>query len=520
MKIFFRVDASKEIGTGHVIRCITLAKELKKQGAICIFLSRDHDGNLFDYIKENGFELKILSNRNNQSNEDKWLSTVFHSRWLSVNQSIDATETIELIENENPNWLVVDHYGIDYQWHKTLRPHCKKIFVIDDLADRKHDCDLLLDQNLVEDYLNRYENLIPSLVPKLLGPKFALLQEEYSKFRSRLTIRSNEVKNILVYFGGADLHSLTESAVATLIEILDDTMKVDVVSNNPGTSLIDMVNKNNNFRLHSNLPSLAPLMLKADLAIGAGGTTTWERCFFGVPSIVVTTADNQVAIAKEMYAQGLIYWLGHVKDMNKENLFSKVREILLDSRIISASSKKCVNLLDGLGANRVARVMLLDESTELIARAVTINDKELLLQLRNDSEVRSNSFSPDIVDPKYHNLWFNKILKSPEIHELFIVETIDGLPIGQVRFDKKFENWEISYSILSYARRKNLGTKIIALAIRQFLIYKSRIKLYAKAKESNVASRKILEENLFTIKSHEAGFLIYEYENSFDERLN
>ena len=515
MNIYFRVDASKEIGTGHVIRCVTLAKELTRLGVECIFLSRDHDLNLFEYITKNRFELRELKTDPEADVQTAKKNDLAHSEWLGVSQKYDASQAICALGTDIPNWLVVDHYGIDHRWHELIRPHCKNILVIDDLADRKHDCDLLLDQNLVMNYLNRYENLVASLVPKLLGPKFALLQEEYSEFKNRVPIRSNEIKTILVYFGGSDLHSLTESVVDTLMEILNDTVKVHVVSNNPSTSLINKVGRSSNFNLHSNLPSLAALMLKADLAIGASGTTTWERCFMGLPSIVVTTADNQVGIAKEMHAQGLIYWLGHVKDMCKEDLSNKIREILLDYKIISASSKKCMNLLDGLGANRVAQIMLLDESTELVARSVTTNDEELLLELRNDSEVRSNSFSSNIVDQKNHNLWFDKVLRSPEIHELFIIETIEGLPLGQVRFDKKNENWESSYSLFSYARRKNLGKKVFSIALKSFLKNKSRVNLYARVKSENLLSQKVLENNSFQPESHRGGQIIYKYLYTF-----
>ena len=358
MKIYFRVDASREIGTGHVVRCVTLAKELDILGAECIFLSRDHTWNLFKYITENKFKLRVLNTDSESAKSTFTNDILMHSEWLGVSQKYDASQTISALGSDTPEWLVVDHYGIDYRWHELLRPHCKNILVIDDLADRKHDCDLLLDQNLVKDYLNRYENLVAPLVPKLLGPKFALLQEEYLEVKNRVLKRNNEVKNILVYFGGSDSHSLTESAVDTLMEILDNSVKVDVVSSNPGTSLIDMVNRNNNFKLHSNLPSLAPLMFKADLAIGAGGTTTWERCFMGLPSIVITTAENQIKSSVELDRLGYIKWVGHVGKID----LGELKKQIIHSIDSVANMQNYINfpdfLVDGQGVKRVCDVML------------------------------------------------------------------------------------------------------------------------------------------------------------------
>lgn len=520
LKIVFRVDASKQIGTGHLIRCVTLAKELERIGARCSFLCKEHEDNLFDYVLENRFELKILKKQKNSYFDMKSKDDLNHSDWLGSSQVDDAQQSIQLMQTSDPDWLIIDHYGIDYRWQELLRPHCKKILVIDDLADRKHTCDLLLDQNFVNNYLNRYDNLVKPTTAKLLGPKFALLQKDYSDFKNKVPKINNNVENILVYFGGSDLHGLTESVVDALVEILENTVNVDIVVNQPSKSLLNKIHRKKNFNFYSNLTTLAPLISKADLAIGAGGTTTWERCFMGTPSIVITTAENQIATAKKMHEQKMIHWIGHFYEINKVDLPKEIKDILLDFKFFSASSKKCSKLVDGRGAERVVQIMLLKESSDLVARFAKIEDEKFLLELRNDPDVRANSFSTKLIDSENHKLWLREILEHPAMHELFIIETSEGLPIGQVRFDKKFEKWEISYSILSYARRKNLGTRIIALAIRQFLINKSRIKLHAKTKESNMASRKILEKNLFTIKSHEADFLIYEYKNIFDGRLN
>lgn len=177
MRVFFRVDASSEIGTGHVVRCLTLAKELKKQGANCTFICRSHSGNLLDQIIHEGFETVVLQgNCSGNQGQQTQPRTLAHADWLGTDWETDALQTKEAIGSQKPDWLIIDHYALDQNWERELRPLCKKIMVIDDLADRDHDCDLLLDQNLVANLTHRYLQRVPDQCACLLGPKFALLQ--------------------------------------------------------------------------------------------------------------------------------------------------------------------------------------------------------------------------------------------------------------------------------------------------------------------------------------------------------
>lgn len=439
MKIVFRVDASKEIGTGHVIRCITLAKELKKQGVACVFLSRNHDSNLFDYIEGNGFDLKILNKSNINLNNEKSKPSLLHSNWLGVSQTQDAIQTIELIKDLNPDWLVVDHYGIDYRWHELIRCYVKKICVIDDLADRKHDCDLLLDQNLVEDYKHRYDKLIGLKVTKLLGPDFALLQNEYADIRKRIHSRKL-VENILVYFGGSDLYNLTEYITDILLKI-DYKGKTTLIldSKNPQlTGIKDKIKDKKNYEIYNNLPSLADILVNVDIAIGAGGTATWERCALGVPSFVITIAENQKQIAAEMHKQGYIKLLGNHDDINSIILEKTLKDIANNRIEIEEWSQHCLNLVDGLGAKRVAEILTIDEYSQFDIRYADYSDKEMLFEWRNEAGVRSNSFSNHEIKFDEHCNWLDNVLKNKKNNIFYIVSTALGFPLGQVRFSLNF----------------------------------------------------------------------------------
>lgn len=510
MKIFFRVDASKEIGTGHVIRCITLAKELKEQGANCIFLSRDHKGNLFDYIKDNGFELKILKKNNKNLNNEKSEPFLFHNNWLGVSQTQDALQTIDLIKDLNPDWLVVDHYGIDYRWHKMMRSYGKRLCVIDDLSDRKHECDLLLDQNLVKDYQHRYDKLVGTKVTKLLGPNFALLQNDYAEIRKFIHSRKF-VKNLLVYFGGSDLHNLTEYVTDILIKI-NYKEKITLIldsKNSQFARIKDKIKDKKNFELHNNLPSLAYILKDVDVAIGASGTATWERCALGVPSFVITIAENQKLIAAEMHRQGYIKLLGNYDDINSIILEKTLNDIINNRIKIEEWSQHCLNLVDGLGAKRVAEILTLDEYSHFDIRYANHSDKEILFEWRNEASVRSNSFSNHEIKFEEHCNWLDNVLKNKKNNIFYIVSTAFGFPLGQVRFSLSSTGWDLDYSIRVDFRGKKLAKNLLAKALHSFSMEQPDNFIYARVLTKNLVSQNVLESVGFKKVGFEEDSILY-----------
>ena len=216
MRIVFRVDASNRIGTGHVMRCLTLANELKLNDVDVEFVTRETEENLSDFISSKGYKVHILK-PNGTTNEEY----CFHSAWLESSWQNDVEETISV--TQGADWLIVDHYAIDERWEKKIRPHVKKIMLIDDLADRKHDCDLLLDQNYYQDMQTRYDGLCSA--QKLLGPNYALLRPEFKELRKAIKPRS-EIRRILISFGGVDADDYT---LKSLEQLKDFAGEVDVV---------------------------------------------------------------------------------------------------------------------------------------------------------------------------------------------------------------------------------------------------------------------------------------------------
>lgn len=326
MKIAFRADASKEIGTGHVIRCLTLAKMLQEQSAEILFVIKKEKGNLARLIEESGFHIGEISDGKNISQEE------------------DAKLTAQFL-NTRQDLLIVDHYGLDQKWESAMRDHAHQIMVIDDLANRSHDCDVLLDQNLFSQKDSRYEHLVPVDCRKLLGPDFALLRQEFYDARKQLKEKSGALKNILISFGGGCPIRVIEKTVEALCP-LDFNLDV-VLGFNPSENqqFEKQYADQKNISFHRNVKNMAEMMLKADLAIGAGGTTTWERCFLGLPSLIIVLADNQLEIAQAVDAAGIAANLGWHHEIDGDKIREKVLQLRDHPEFLKQMSRKALELM-------------------------------------------------------------------------------------------------------------------------------------------------------------------------------
>jgi len=354
MLIIFRVDASQIIGSGHVMRCLTLAEELRNSSISVEFILRDHPGNMNEFIGSKGFKTHVLKQPYKPD-----LNLVGYESWLGVKHDIDIQETIQVIKNRGVDWLVIDHYALDYIWEKNLRPYVKKIMVIDDLANRKHDCDLLLDQNYTHDK-NRYHGLLPFTTTKLLGPKYALLRKSFVKDVNDRT-QNNMIKRVFVFFGGTDADNITAMAIKALSKPKLKHLLVDVVvgsTNIHQLSLKNEIEKHKNIELHVQVDNVAELMSKADIALGAGGSTTWERMVTGLPSIVITTAENQVEFTRDLDSDGYHNWLGCVDNITENEIYDAMLDAIRNSKQLCKQSLKCQQLVGVNGAKLVGDIII------------------------------------------------------------------------------------------------------------------------------------------------------------------
>tara|TARA_Y100000590_G_scaffold427906_1_gene538632 strand:+ start:3066 stop:4172 length:1107 start_codon:yes stop_codon:yes gene_type:complete len=351
MQIGIRTDASVKMGSGHVMRCLTLANSLKKEGCYTTFISRKQSGDLNKLIINNGFniiELPKIKLPSSNNNLDQYCRLEYRD-WLGTDEIKDAEDTIIGIGKLFFDLLIVDHYAIGEKWETRLRPYAKKIMVIDDLADRSHDCDIILDQNWFENLQNRYNEYVPSKCIRLLGPKYALLRSEFYIARKNIKFEKKFEKRIFVFFGSSDPENLTEIVLNSLSKDGLSEIHVDVVlgKNNPNQKTIKfLVNKRPNTNLHIQIENISSIMSKSDLAIASGGVNTWERMMIGLPSIVIITAENQRKFTEDLAKNNFILYLGDKKQINVKKIYNNVKSMINDKKKLSLQRKLGLELLE------------------------------------------------------------------------------------------------------------------------------------------------------------------------------
>ena len=494
-KVIIRADASTRIGSGHVMRCLTLAEELRDAGAEVSFISRMHSGNLNKLIREKGFSCHELPGAPTVESKEQYVQDPRseYASWLGVSQQQDARETIEAVGATQADWLIVDHYGLDEEWERLLRPHAAKIMVIDDLADRRHDCDLLLDQNLFIDAEKRYDELVSPACTKLLGPKYALLRKEFREARKNLRERTGEVKRVLVFLGGADPDNITGFSIEALSapEFLHLQVVVVIGLQNPNREKIErLVHARPRTDLHIQAANMAELMSGADLAIGAGGSTTWERLYLGLPSIVIPIANNQIIPTKDLYDFGIIMSLGEGRKFSVSSINEMLKKALDNPRDLIEMSKKGIKMIS-CGALKDLTALLTGQfkGIKISYRKATLKDSQLYWEWANDPEVRKNAFNSNPISWEEHQTWFASKLKDSK-SVLLISESQYG-PVGQIRLDGESSQKTISYSVARQYRGKGIGKKLVLEVIAS---RPSFAKCFlAEVKKENVGSVHIFE---------------------------
>ena len=362
MKVAFRVDASLQIGTGHVMRCLTLADVLREVGAQCHFVCREHPGNLIELIRQRGFSVNALpaSSRTHIDNEQMVEGQSIHANWLGADWTTDAEQTKVGVGETAVDWLIVDHYALDARWEHTLRPVCHQLMVIDDLADRPHDCDLLLDQNLGR-FRDDYVRLVPTRCQILLGPNYALLRPEFAALRDESLRRRTvpQFDHLLITMGGVDQSDATGRILEALKHCqLPEALRITVVMgpHAPWLENVKAIAKQISqvTTVVVNTEDIAKLMAESDLAIGAAGSTSWERCCLGLPTLLVVVAENQRNSASALEKLGCIKQFS--LDVSSSRLNAIIRDVGAPEELAKLSQKSCL-VTDGHGATRVRDTM-------------------------------------------------------------------------------------------------------------------------------------------------------------------
>ena len=358
MRILIRADASTDIGAGHVMRCVALAEVLVSRGADVSFVCRELPGHYCDWLEQRGFPVNRLAYESTDPDADSAQCQAILSRVGAL------------------DWLVVDHYGLDVNWETALRPLTRKIFVIDDNADRVHDCDLLLDQNLVTQQTDRYSSLLPPGTQCLFGPRYAMLRPEFADARATRHERNGKVRRVLVCFGGSDPQGHTLATLRALRSYASCLDRIDVVvglSNQGQTELAAVCAEFPNAVLHCQTDNMAALLAAADLAIGAGGTMNWERACLGVPTIAFGVAENQYNLLAALFEAGCAIGQATMSLPNEKAIARWISCMLDCPSLLRGMAQRSATLVDGLGVQRVADVLLENTVSSLAEQHTSID---------------------------------------------------------------------------------------------------------------------------------------------------
>jgi UDP-2,4-diacetamido-2,4,6-trideoxy-beta-L-altropyranose hydrolase len=493
MRIAIRVDASSQIGTGHFMRCLTLADALKQRGAQISFISRQLPQYLKGMLTEREHEFIPL----NSSLSEVTTGDLAHTHWLGTSQHADAQASIQVLSGHIWDWLVVDHYALDARWESALRQTTKNILVIDDIADRQHDCNVLLDQNFYADMDTRYTGKVPVHCQLLLGPRYALLRDEFRQLREQIKPRSGPVKRVLIFFGGMDAANYTGRAIEALASINHD-LHVDVVigAQHPSREQIELACAEHNFLCHVQTGRMAELMATADLAIGAGGSTIWERCYLGLPTLTICTADNQHKQIVDAASEGLLY----APELEDELILMLSRHVsaLMENvclrRFISSNG---IQAVDGRGVFRVTGNL---DCSGIEIRTARQDDSQKLFEWRNHPTIMAVSRNPEAINWEDHQEWFAAVLMSPD--SLLLIGQREGTPVGVVRFDIQDDGAEVSIYLVPGSTESGLGRGLLQSAEHWFAVNRPRIcKVYAHVLGDNERSQHLFIRMGYQVES-------------------
>lgn len=486
MRVALRTDASGHIGTGHLMRCLTLADALRAGGARTRFVCRPLPAGLGALVTGRGHELASLPPG---SDAVPAPPDPPHAGWLGATQADDAEATLAALAGEGAwDWLVVDHYALDARWEARLRSAARRILAIDDLADRRHDCDALLDQNFYADGAARYEGLVPGQCLRLLGPRHALLRPEFGAARARLRERGEAVTRLLVFFGGIDARNLTGAALDALDTLgLDADIDVVIGAAHPQRAALEArCAARPRTTLHVQAANMAELIAAADVGIGAAGVATWERCALGLPALAFAVAANQQALWRDAAREGLL--LGPAIDASDRSALALQLRALVDNPALRAHlARRGLETVDALGAARVARVLL---QPEVVVRAATEADARDLFEWRNAPEVRRFSRSDAPIEWDDHRRWLAATLADPQ--RVLLVGSAAGSPVGVVRYDLAGSEAEVSIYLAPGQAGRGLGRALLDAAERWLAARHPGVSLvWAEALADNEASHRL-----------------------------
>jgi len=504
MRALIRCDASLAIGSGHMMRCRNLGRALQQRGAEVLFLCRERPGDLMALLAEEFGVLRLPALTFPEPCLEGLEGRDLYGVWLGCSQRQDADDCLNAIrqaESGSIDWLVVDHYGLDQTWERQIceglseqQGDPPKLLVLDDLADRPHQADVLVDANRLDvSACEVYRSQVPAACRVLLGPAYALLDPLYAQLQPLAPQRCS-LHRVLVFFGGVDQANHTAVALKALGHPVCADLAVDVVLAAAAPHLAtvaQLVQQRPHTELHCGLPSLAGLMLRADLAIGAAGTASWERAALALPTLVTPVADNQRQGAQALADAGAALLIDLQQSADPAALIVEaIRTLMKPPERLQLLSAGARSLGDGRGLARLLTTML-GPAQGLRLRPATLADENLYHAWANEPEVRRQSFNTQPIPLDQHQRWFRRRLQSPDALLRVLVDA-EGLPLGQIRFERSATEPAravIGFSLDPVARGYGLASELLCLGVAELARqWGGPVEAYGEVRVANAAS--------------------------------
>lgn len=508
-RVLFRADASHRIGGGHVMRCLALADALALRGASVTFVCASLPDDLAERIRRSGHDTRRI----HPSAELLELTGDWDGTLLSDEAQLhDASQTVAVARAVRPDWVVIDHYRLDQRWEGALREDAQRVLVVDDLANRSHDCDVLLDQTLGRDAAD-YDGLLPAGCLTLLGARYALLRPEFPTVRPAALRRRREatdVDRLLVLLGATDIGGSTSRVVEALLAT-GATCTIDVVlgSSAPSLEAVRRLSAGaGSVAVHVDSDKVASLMAAADLAVGAAGTSSWERCCVGLPSVTLVLAENQRTVAARLVEAG-----ASLGADTPEEAASAAVSLLHDPSRRARMSAAAAAVTSGEGAALVADELLRGAAGSAAApaawalRQAGSDDSELIWLWRNDPVMRAMAKTSDPITWADHAAWFDRTLARPS-SSLYLIE-VDYSPAAMVRFDALDGEAAVSINVNPDLRGRGVGRRALVMACERYAAEAAspRPRVVAEVRVGNAPSLRLFRSAGFVEAGTDAGFV-------------
>lgn len=480
-RVVFRVDASTYIGSGHVMRCLVLADELKRAGYSTEFACIPQSGDMISYIIQRGHLVIKLTP------PIKYVKPEYEADYMAwLQRSVKRDVDDFLAHFDMADLVVTDHYAIDQQWQASVKKHLHcKIFAIDDLV-RKHDAELILDQTL-----GREPAEYASQGKVLSGTQYALLVPEFSLVRERTARKKLDPESlkVLITMGGIDQPNATLKVLNVLVPSVNAAYTVVLSPRAPHyQAVVEFCNQHTNVKHEDFVRDMAGLMLDQDIAIGAPGSTSWERACLGLPGVVIPLAQNQNVIAEQLekYNASITISLSQV-DCRLLSTFQRVIERWQDFHSASLS------LCDGRGVFRVAsqveQMMSSPQELKIELISATLKDISLVFEWQQRSEIRRYALNTERPIWSEHESWMKNKISSCSDY-FYMIKNESREPLGVARLDRiEVEHYLISIFIAPEHFGKGIATAALALLDKVH----SNISIHAQVLPDNSASQKLFE---------------------------